>query len=188
MVNDETGIENSNQHRPAGEVAPCLACTLIDGLDGLVDGHHGQPPGVRAQHQRSAIATLLRAQGKLADSITNFAGSMKFVYIHIVWFVLWIGVNAGLAGIGHEFDKFPFGLLTLVVSLEAIFLATFVMISQNRQAAHTEARTQLDFENNIRSEIWSIHIGHALGINTAHVEATVAEAIRLSAAQLSDQP
>lgn len=188
MVNDDIGInENTGNPNSTKDLTYCEACTLIDGLDGLVDGHHGEPPGLRAQHQRSAIATLLRAQGQLADRITNFAGSMKFVYIHIGWFAVWIGVNAGLAGVGHEFDAFPFGFLTLVVSLEAIFLATFVMISQNRQAAHTEARTQLDFENNIRSEIWSIHIGHALGINTAHVEATVAEAIRLSTAQLADR-
>jgi len=62
-------------------------------------------------------------QARLADSITAFAGSMAFVYIHIVWFALWIGFRV---------EKFPFGLLTMIVSLEAIFLATFVMISQNR--------------------------------------------------------
>ena len=63
-------------------------------------------------------------QNRIADAITTFAGSMWFVYIHIVWFALWIG-----AGVEH----YPFGLLTMIVSLEAIFLSTFVMISQNRQ-------------------------------------------------------
>ncbi len=167
------------------ETSPCAACVLIDGLDGVMDGHITPAPGLRARHERSAIESVFRAQGQIADKITNFAGSMKFIYIHIGWFALWIALNVGLAGINHEFDKFPFGLLTLVVSLEAIFLATFVMISQNRQAARSEARLQLDFQNNIRSEIWSIHIGHALGINTAHVEATVAEAIRISVEQLA---
>ena len=64
-----------------------------------------------------------RAQDRIADTITRFAGSMPFVYIHVVWFALWISLRV---------EKFPFGLLTMLVSLEAIFLSTFVMISQNR--------------------------------------------------------
>ena len=65
-------------------------------------------------------------QNRIADKITTFAGSMAFVYIHIVWFGCWIGF-----GVEH----YPFGLLTMIVSLEAIFLSTFVMISQNRADA-----------------------------------------------------
>ncbi len=59
---------------------------------------------------------------------------MRFVYVHIIWFGLWILLNVGLLGflVGKGFDPFPFGLLTMIVSLEAIFLSTFVMISQNR--------------------------------------------------------
>jgi uncharacterized membrane protein len=63
------------------------------------------------------------AQNRIADRITAFSGSMAFVYIHILWFGLWIGLGV---------EKYPFGLLTMIVSLEAIFLSTFVMISQNR--------------------------------------------------------
>jgi uncharacterized membrane protein len=66
------------------------------------------------------------AQNRLADRITTFAGSMAFVYIHIIWFGCWIGFGV---------EKYPFGLLTMIVSLEAIFLSTFVMISQNRAEA-----------------------------------------------------
>ncbi len=62
-------------------------------------------------------------QLRLADRITAFAGSMQFVYIHVAWFTLWIGLRA---------EAYPFGLLTMIVSLEAIFLSTFVLISQNR--------------------------------------------------------
>jgi uncharacterized membrane protein len=62
-------------------------------------------------------------QNRIADQITAFAGSMWFVYIHVVWFSCWIGFGV---------EKYPFGLLTMIVSLEAIFLSTFVMISQNR--------------------------------------------------------
>jgi uncharacterized membrane protein len=69
-------------------------------------------------------------QNRVADKITTFAGSMAFVYLHIVWFVAWI-----LFGTLIGFDSYPFGLLTMIVSLEAIFLSTFVMISQNRADA-----------------------------------------------------
>ena len=65
-------------------------------------------------------------QNRVADRITAFSGSMTFVYIHILWFGLWIGLGV---------EKYPFGLLTMIVSLEAIFLSTFVMISQNRADA-----------------------------------------------------
>jgi uncharacterized membrane protein len=66
------------------------------------------------------------AQNRVADAITRFAGSMTFVYIHIVWFACWIGFGV---------EQYPYGLLTMIVSLEAIFLSTFVMISQNRADA-----------------------------------------------------
>jgi uncharacterized membrane protein len=65
-------------------------------------------------------------QNRVADAITRFAGSMWFVYIHILWFAAWIG---------FQVEHYPFGLLTMIVSLEAIFLSTFVMISQNRADA-----------------------------------------------------
>jgi uncharacterized membrane protein len=64
-----------------------------------------------------------RRENRAADQITRFAGSMKFVYIHAIWFSLWIALGV---------EDYPFGLLTMIVSLEAIFLSTFVMISQNR--------------------------------------------------------
>jgi uncharacterized membrane protein len=66
------------------------------------------------------------AQNRVADHVTAFSGSMTFVYIHIIWFGCWIGFGV---------EKYPFGLLTMIVSLEAIFLSTFVMISQNRADA-----------------------------------------------------
>jgi len=94
-----------------------------------------------------------------------------------VWFGIWILVNVGIIGASAEFDKFPFGLLTMIVSLEAIFLATFVMVSQNRQAARADIRSQLDFENNLRAEIWSVHIGVQLGLDPEHIEAVVTQAL-----------
>src|SRR5579863_1336407 len=91
--------------------------------------HIRRPPSNPAlvQHAEQRAASL---QNRVADEITTFAGSMSFVYIHIVWFAVWIGFRV---------EKYPFGLLTMIVSLEAIFLSTFVMISQNRADAKRQA-------------------------------------------------
>ena len=94
-----------------------------------------------------ALATYARErreslENRLADRITDFAGSMPFVYVHVLWFALWIGLGV---------ERYPYGLLTMIVSLEAIFLSTFVLISQNRSdakrqviAAHEWQKVQLE--------------------------------------------
>jgi uncharacterized membrane protein len=64
-----------------------------------------------------------KVENRVADRITHFAGSMDFVYVHIAWFVVWISIPV---------EEYPFGLLTMIVSLESIFLSTFILISQNR--------------------------------------------------------
>ena len=76
-------------------------------------------------------------QSRIADVITGFAGSMSFVYVHIAWFASWI-----LFGV----EKYPYGLLTMIVSLEAIFLSTFVMISQNRADARRQVFSDSQYE------------------------------------------
>src|SRR2546425_6501321 len=95
---------------------------------------------VRKPHPASVEHEQLRAQSlqnRIADTITTFAGSMVFVYVHIVWFTLWIGLGV---------EKYPFGLLTMIVSLEAIFLSTFVMISQNRADEKREILAQHEWD------------------------------------------
>ena len=92
--------------------------------------------------------------GRLADGINNFTGSMVFVYVHVLWFVAWLLVNVGVLEIPHlsGFDPFPFSLLTMIVSLEAIFLSTFVLISQKRFASASERRAELDLQVNLLAE------------------------------------
>lgn len=103
--------------------------------------------------QRKDVATR-KPQERISDYITRFSGSTLFLYIHIVWFGLWILLNINLIRIPYlnEFDPFPFGLLTMIVSLEAIFLSTFVLISQNRMSALSEKRTELDLHVNMLAE------------------------------------
>ena len=155
----------------------CPACRIIDQADGVEDGNLYKLEHYSTKSERKLVGALLRAQDRTADHITSFAGSLNFVYIHSVWFGISIVLNIGMFGSALKFDAFPFGLLTMIVSLEAIFLSTFVMVSQNRQAERADIRSELDFETNLRSEIWSVHIGQALGLDAEHVEAVVRAAI-----------
>src|SRR5258708_29477596 len=86
----------------------------------------------------------------VAEAIANFCGSMTFVWVHVVWFGAWVVFNAA-PGIPH-LDPFPFTFLTLVVSLEAIFLSTFILISQNHDSKVSEKRNHLDLQINLLSE------------------------------------
>jgi uncharacterized membrane protein len=106
------------------------------------------------------IATVLKleeaardqrtATDRVAEVIAGFCGSMTFVWVHVLWFGGWIALNI-MPGIPHV-DPFPFTFLTLVVSLEAIFLSTFILISQNHDSTVSEKRNHLDLQINLLSE------------------------------------
>jgi uncharacterized membrane protein len=163
----------------------CEACRQIDKFDGKEDGKIFNLEHWKVSNVKSRWEPARQFQDHAADKVTKFAGSLNFVYLHCVWFAIWISLNVGLVGAGMKFDKFPFGLLTMIVSLEAIFLSTFVMVSQNRQAARSDIRSQVDFESNLQSLIWLVHLGHKLGIDIAHVENLCTEVIRESRNEMS---
>lgn len=102
--------------------------------------------------RRIEQAEMERRSGldKVIDAITNFCGNPWFVWIHIAWFAIWITLNVA-PGLPH-WDGFPFQFLTLVVSLEAILLSAFILITQNRQAALADRRNHLDLQINLLSE------------------------------------
>jgi len=93
----------------------------------------------------------------VADAISWFSGSMWFLLINAIWFAVWIGVNTLPLGV-PVFDPYPFGLLTMIVSLEAIFLSCFVLISQNRQAEKDRVRADIEYEVNIKAELEVAHL------------------------------
>jgi CRP/FNR family transcriptional regulator, cyclic AMP receptor protein len=92
---------------------------------------------------------------KIADWISEFSGSLPFLFIHCVLFFVWIILNVG--PLGHSriggWDPFPFGLLTMVVSLEAIILSVFVLLSQNRQVARDRVRNDIEYDVNLKAEL-----------------------------------
>jgi uncharacterized membrane protein len=100
---------------------------------------------------------------RIADWIAWFSGSMPFLAINLVWFVTWIALNTLILPVDpvtneRGFDPFPFGLLTMIVSLEAIFLSCFVLISQNRQAEKDRVRADIEYEVNIKAELEVAHL------------------------------
>ncbi|MET7474431.1 DUF1003 domain-containing protein [Streptomyces sp. NPDC005648] len=143
-------------------------------------------PTLKITHEQDVVARMRGTQDRIADAITAFAGTMAFVYLHALWFAVWIVCNEGLLGKGAVWDPYPFGLLTMIVSLEAIFLSTFVMVSQNRQAARENVRADLDFETNVRSEVWAVHMGRALGVDPVEVEHRVQELLAENRARMNE--
>lgn len=88
----------------------------------------------------------------VADRISAAAGSINFVIVHAVWFAIWILINIGWLPIVPIFDPFPFGLMTMIVSLEAIFLSIFVLMSQNRGGSIADIREEIDFQITVQAE------------------------------------
>ncbi|HLF25491.1 MAG TPA: DUF1003 domain-containing protein [Anaerolineae bacterium] len=106
-----------------------------------------------ARNVNEMFEEKLTVGDRLADWLTTGIGSMGFVYLNAAWFGVWIVINLGLISGLAAFDPFPFGLLTMVVSLEAIFLSLFVLISQNRADAKDRLRSELDYRVNVKAEL-----------------------------------
>jgi uncharacterized membrane protein len=106
---------------------------------------------------------------KGADWIAEFAGSITFLMLHVVWFGLWLLLNSvKFPGI-PQWDPFPFGFLTLTVSLEAIFLSVFVLLSQNRQAAKDRVRSDIEYDVNLKAELEIVNLHEKMDRLTADV-------------------
>jgi uncharacterized membrane protein len=98
--------------------------------------------------QRAAQRSWIEA---VADALNTIASSAPFLALHAIWFVVWIAWNTGVFGL-RPFDPFPFGLLTMVVSLEAIFLSIFVLLAQRRESAIAELREEVSLQVSLRLE------------------------------------
>jgi uncharacterized membrane protein len=125
------------------------------------NGTAGSGSAEHPDHVSETIEEIVRMENRdrvhmglsdeLAHRVTAFSGSMLYVWLHVVWFSIWIAVNISLL-VFAPFDPYPFGLLTMIVSLEAIFLSTFVLITQNRQAIAADRRAKVDLQVNMIAE------------------------------------
>lgn len=130
---------------------------------------------VEAEDKRTAVQ-------KAADWIADFSGSIPFLLLHIAFFAAWILLNVPRIPGAPMFDPFPYGLLTMVVSLEAIILSVFVLLSQNRQVAKERIRSDIEYEVNIKAEMEVAHLHEKvdlLNANTADTAARIRHLERL---------
>ena len=106
--------------------------------------------------RRHGVKARMHIEDSIIDDIakfmTNYFGTVLFFFINALFFLLWILINLGILPLLPVFDPYPFGLLTMIVSLEAIFLSIIVLISQNRAGQLAEVREEIDFEVDIQSE------------------------------------
>jgi uncharacterized membrane protein len=117
--------------------------------------------GVRPRFSpNEAVEDRITWVERIADVAADFSGRFSFLIVHAIWFAVWIALNVELVPGMAPFDPFPFGLLTMIVSLEAIFLSCMVLISQNRSAVKERIRSDVEYEANIRAglEVTQLHV------------------------------
>ena len=167
--------KSDGKHNSTGEGAPA---TLADQLT---------QENVEAILQLESEAKGERTQSdRVAEVIAKFCGTMRFVWVHVVWFGVWIVINL-VPGLPH-IDPFPFTFLNLVVSLEAIFLATFILISQNHDAKISERRNHLDLQINLLSEQENTQMIRMLRAIAEKIGADVSDEVHLKALSQKTQP
>jgi uncharacterized membrane protein len=159
----------------ADHAATCPACQILDRADGVEDGRFVALPQVRTKHAGKLFAKHDDSFGRFSESVARGLGTGKFLGIQTAIVMLWIGLN--LVAISLQWDPYPFILLNLAFSTQAAYAAPLILLAGNRQAARDKVAIDLDYVNNIRSEVWAVHIGQSLGIDAEHVEAIVAQAV-----------
>ena len=145
-----------------------------------VDGNTLRPDANSAVEENVQVIKgweqeILLARSKaeqISDWIASTAGSGPVLLLHVVWFSLWVGLNAGVLRAVRPFDRFPFPYLTMTVSLEAIFLALFVLSSQNRLATQADKRAHLDLQINLLAEREMTAVLQLLQDIAAHLDVT----------------
>src|SRR5262249_8014536 len=147
-----------NSHRTESESLPepqpivCPACGGTNTPDAVFCANTACHKALgEFRYVREELDAETRWFERLADRVSGFIGKPHFIAVHIFWLAVWIAINTGLFAIIRRFDDYPFGLLGIILSIEAIFITGFLLISQNRQNAHAEKRAELDYEVNVRT-------------------------------------
>jgi uncharacterized membrane protein len=104
----------------------------------------------------------VRWHERLAERVVAFIGTSHFLLVHGLWFLIWVAINSGIFAFVHRFDEYPFGLLGIILAAEAVLIAGFVLISQNRQNAHADKRAELDYEVSVRTHRDIVAVNHQI--------------------------
>jgi uncharacterized membrane protein len=143
---DESGYVTTTGSRQ------CPGCGAINPLDAVFCGHAGCHKALgefRYAEEEAAVRSSLIE--RVADHVNDFVGKPHFITVHVLWFAAWILLNSGLIMAVRAFDSYPFGLLGIILSVEAILITGFLLISNQRQNQRAEVRAELDYEVNVRS-------------------------------------
>lgn len=153
MEIDRSALEGLFQKHPGAalDVLTVIGKRLRE-ADRLLQSASSVSPNQEVQQQTTPVQ-------RLAEWLAAFSGSLPFLALHILLFLTWVLLNVGLFQTVRPFDPFPFGFLTMATSLESIFLACFVLISQNRQAASNRIRSDVEYAANIKAglEVTQLH-------------------------------
>lgn len=122
------------------------------------------------KYVREEMGASTQWHESLAEKATGFIGKPYFVLVHVGWFAVWVLANSGIVAMVQRFDTYPYSLLGLILAIEAIFIAGFVLISQNRQNAHADKRAELDYEVSVRTYREILHLEQSLHVLTERLE------------------
>lgn len=136
---------------------PDAALDMIGAMGGMIRKADDILRTMTSKNVNEEVEERLTTIERIADWIAWFSGSMHFLALNTAWFVVWISINTLDLGF-QRFDPYPFGLLTMIVSLEAIFLSIFVLISQNRQAEKDRIRSNIEYAVNVKAELEIAHL------------------------------
>ena len=129
---------------------PCPACGGANLNDTIFCAHCAKALGP-FRYVKEELNAQLTPHEKLADRVTDFVGRPHFVAAHTLLFILWGLLNTGIFALVRQFDAYPYNLLATLLSIEAIFITGFILITQNRQQLQAEKYAELDYEVNVRS-------------------------------------
>ena len=138
-------------------IKPAAALNLLTATGKRLRTNAAVLRNTAAKNSYEAAEEQLNVIQQAADWVANFSGSLSFLIIHIIGFTIYILLNVGLFSFGN-FDAFPFGLLTMAVSLEAIILSTLLLYSSNRQAARDRVRADIEYDVNLKAELQIQHL------------------------------
>jgi uncharacterized membrane protein len=143
---------DESRYVTTGGSRQCPGCGAINPFDAVFCGHAGCHKAL-GEFRYAAEEAVARSSfiERVADHVNGFVGKPHFITIHVLWFAAWIVLNSGLIMAVRVFDSYPFGLLGIILSVEAILITGFLLISNQRQNYRAEVRSELDYEVNVRS-------------------------------------
>jgi len=135
--------------------APSITCPACGGTNAPDAVFCANPECGKALGEFRYVQEEFTAESRwhetVAARVAAFVGHPFYILVHVIWFGAWIAVNTGFVMLGRRFDDFPFSLLGILISIEAIFVTGFLLITQNRQTGYADKRAELDYEVNVRT-------------------------------------